>query len=429
VSFFCRVRLGLVGLLLGTGAITATPFPRTVSASRQFILFGDDAHLRGSVAQAAEQTKSELLAFLQIPDRWSVPILLNLAQPQANVPEIPPLALSFSQTGAGLKIQLDLLVGPEFDPAVLRRETLRALLLEMSYRTLPSLPGGDAYNPPPDWLVDGILAVNNPTPELLDALESAAAQPPRLKTLFTLHPALVDSQSRSLYRACSGAFLRTLVAPTDGRERLRRYINDWPVASADMMEDVRSNFPALGKDEAEMEKNWRASIARIALEQRVALLGLDATSQQLDECLQQTVAHDASGKNALTLEQAGSTRRAKLEKPAARVVAQRLMLLGTQAHPLLRPIVADYQFAAEALARGHERGLTKRLAAAAALRLRVTTRMREVDDYMNWFEATQSQTSSGRFRDYIRAAETRERASPRHDPLSVYLDAMETEVQ
>jgi hypothetical protein len=105
------------------------------------------------------------------------------------------------------------------------------------------------------------------------------------------------------------------------------------------------------------------------------------------------------------------------------------MLLSTHAHPLLRSIVTDYQKAAGTVARGRTRGLTKRVAATAALRKRVSGRMSEVDDYMNWFEATQLRSPSGAFRDYLRAAETNETSPRRRDPLSVYLDAMEAQVQ
>jgi hypothetical protein len=408
---------------------TAPTVPRTVSASRQFIVFGDDARLRSSVAQAAELGKNELLTLLQIPDRWSVPILLNLGQPQANVPEIPPVALNFSQTGAGLKIQLDLLIDRGWDPAILRREVLRALLLEMSYRAFPSLPAGEIYNPPPDWLVDGILAFNNPSPDLFDALESVSAKPPSLRDFLALHPALLDSQSRAFYRVCAGVLLRTLLAPANGRARLAQFIADWPGATPDAMADLRAHFPSLGKDEAAMQKNWDASVARIANEQRFALFGFGETSEQLDDCLQQNIGRDQDEKNRLILEKAVAVVPAKIDREAARGLGQRLMLLSAHAHPLLRSIVADYQHAAEALARGRPRGLTKRLAATAALRRRVADRMREVDDYMNWFEATQSQSSSGTFRGYMRAAETSDAIPRRHDPLSVYLDAMETQVQ
>lgn len=56
--------------------------------------------------------------------------------------------------------------------------------------------------------------------------------------------------------------------------------------------------------------------------------------------------------------------------------------------------------------------------------------MQEIDDYMNWFEATKSRRASGAFNDYMRAAElAAQRPQMRHDPISLYLDALETQFQ
>jgi len=48
---------------------------------------------------------------------------------------------------------------------------------------------------------------------------------------------------------------------------------------------------------------------------------------------------------------------------------------------------------------------------------------------MNWYEATQAKTASGAFRDYLHAADRSEEAPRRHDALSVYLDALETQLK
>ena len=55
--------------------------------------------------------------------------------------------------------------------------------------------------------------------------------------------------------------------------------------------------------------------------------------------------------------------------------------------------------------------------------------MSEIDDYMNWFEATQMSSGSGNFTGYLKAADQSQGPAPRrHDPLSVYVDALEDQV-
>jgi hypothetical protein len=149
----------------------------------------------------------------------------------------------------------------------------------------------------------------------------------------------------------------------------------------------------------------------------------------LDEFLQTKMAKDHAGKNALTLDEALRVRRPQVDISATREVAQHLMFLAARAHPLLRPVVLDYQLMAQSLADKKWRGLSRRAAVTVQLRARVSSRMREAEDFMNWFEATQANTSSGDFGDYVRAARTTEEVTRRRDAISVYLDAMELQFQ
>src|SRR5260370_2105438 len=107
---------------------------RTVSPSQQFIIYGANAALRGALSELAEQTKANLIALLQQHDRWTTPIVINLQPQQANLPEIPPTDLRFSQTGSGLNLQLDLTIAQNWDASLMKRDFLRAILLEMIYR-------------------------------------------------------------------------------------------------------------------------------------------------------------------------------------------------------------------------------------------------------------------------------------------------------
>ena len=114
-------------------------------------------------------------------------------------------ALHFSQTGAGLKLQLDLTIAADLKSAAIERELLRAILLEMIYRGRPDIAPGTAFVEPPDWLLDGALAMapgQNSKP-LADALEPVirASKTIPLSEFLRQHPALLDSPGRSLYRS------------------------------------------------------------------------------------------------------------------------------------------------------------------------------------------------------------------------------------
>ena len=102
------------------------------------------------------------------------------------------------------------------------------------------------------------------------------------------------------------------------------------------------------------------------------------------------------------------------------------MVLGVRANPVCRPIVLEYQRIASTLARGKTSGIGRRLTRLGDAREKLISRVQEIDDYMNWFEATQSNAGSGAFTNYLKAAEPAETAH-RHDAISIYLDSIETQ--
>src|SRR5215471_17346266 len=223
---------------------------RSVSPSQQFIIYGANARLRGAVSELAEQTKSNLLGLLRQPDRWKTPIVVNLQPQQANVPEVPAAELRVSQTGFGLKLQLDLTIAQDFDASLMERELLRAILLEMIYRKQPDIATGTVLVQPPNWLLDGVLAL---TPgrdrDLLVQALSTGEKTVSLEELLQQRTGLLDSTGRLLYRAYSFALVQSLIDGTDdGRARLWRYIDNLSNASNDPLADLKTQFPVLGGD-------------------------------------------------------------------------------------------------------------------------------------------------------------------------------------
>ncbi len=383
------------------------------------MVFGGSTELRGLVSGAAEGVKARLLGLLQAPDRWKIPILINLQMPQANLPEVGPAALRFSQTGAGLKIQVDLLVPRKFDPATLTHEVTRALLLEMTYRASPELPAGQPYTPPPEWLVEGLEGADN-NGEPLPATNFMT-----LAKLLQQDPALLDSQSQLLYRAQASVLTRTLATMPGGASALKALILNLPQARGDPLADLQRHFSSLGSTPEEMEKTWQKTLARTSTGQSSVLDAFATTGSALDEILKTKIADN--GKTSFL--EACRNSRTRVEAKAAQTLSQNLMLLSARAHPLLRPVMLEYEQMSEALSKNRRRGVAARAKRAADLRAKLQSRMESVDDYLNWFEATQAADSSGQFSGYLRAAENLEAVSRRHDPLSVYLDAMDAQVQ
>ena len=106
------------------------------------------------------------------------------------------------------------------------------------------------------------------------------------------------------------------------------------------------------------------------------------------------------------------------------------MLLSTQSHPIYRPIVQEYQAIATLLSKNKTHLIARRLARIESYRQEIDEQMGNIDDYMNWFEATQLSASSGAFSDYLQGARAIAEPEPRRrDSISVYLDSIESQME
>jgi hypothetical protein len=404
----------------------------SVSPSRQFVIYGADAPLRGTISELAEQTKSNLLTLLRQRDEWKTAVIINLQPQQANLPEIPPANLRVSQTGFGVKLQLDLTVGQNLDASLVERQLLRSILFEMIYRDEADLGPGATLVEPPDWLVEGALALTpgREREALVEAL-SKADKGKSLEEFLGEHFDLLDSAGRMLYRAYSVALVQLLLDEGGGRARLARYISsNLRHASNDPFADLKACFPQLRDN---VEKQWGSTVARLSEHQTYQLLTFAESERRLDELLQIKISDGPRNRGRPKAANLGELSRRKLspeEKAAVNHMSQGLLLLVGTVHPVLRPVAREYQQIAALLIRGKRRGIAKRVSYLDGTRKELAARMGDIDDYMNWFEATQMENQSGAFSDYLKAANQSQVSAPRRrDPLSVYLDALEDQIE
>jgi hypothetical protein len=402
---------------------------QSTSTSRQFIVYGADVPVRGALCELAEKTKRELLAVLSQRDSWTTPIVINARYPQANLPELPRLNIDVGQTGFGLKLQLEIAIDASVNRPAVRREILRALLLEMMYRAEPQLPAGTAYTSPPDWLLEGIPG---------EQLESSRD---RVSTLLTLSAAkgglplekfleqrieLLDAAGRDLYRAYAFALVDLLSRGPDGMERLNRYVSGLPASSNDSLAELQRYFGEMFAPE-NIEKTWQTHIAQLSSTQPYQLLTNAETQQRLDALLHLKISEHGKV-TTFDLAEFPALMKEKSARPALGALAHNLGVLATRAHPVYTPIIANYLEIIGQLLRGKTLSVPRRLTQLADLRKAIAGQMREIDDYMNWFEATNLAGPSGQFADYMEAAErAAQPVKMKRDAITVYLNSVETQ--
>ena len=405
-------------------AVYAIQPGHSTSPSRQFVIYGADAKVRGAISGLAERTKTNLLGLLRQRDDWKTPVVVNLQSQQSNFPELPPTDLRFSQTGFGIKLQLDLTISKNVDVSLVEQEVLRAILLEMIYRKQPHIPVGTMLVEPPDWLIDGTLALA-PGPErgpLIEALDNTE-KPLPLEKFLRQRPGLLDSTGRTLYRAYAFVLVQMLVDTKNGGAQLAKYIDHLYDSSNDPLADLTTQFPLL-KDDA--EKTWQLALSRLKSQQTFRLLTFAESEQHLDELLRVEISEPNKPVKLVRLDELTQHKLSASEKMALDQLKRDLMFLVPQTNPVLRPIGREYQEIIALLARGKRRGLSKRLSRLELTRQQLAARMTEIDDYLNWFEATQMNSGSGNFTGYLKAVnQSQLPAQRRRDPLSIYVDALE----
>ncbi len=405
-------------------AANAAQPEHSTSPSRQFVIYGANAKVRGAMSGLAEQTKSNLLALLRQRDDWKTPVVVNLQSQQSNLPELPPADLRFSQTGFGIKLQVDLTISNNVDVSLVERELLRAILLEMIYRNQPHITAGAVLVEPPDWLIEGALALapgGDRTP-LIEAIGNTE-KPLPLEKFLSQRSGLLDSTGRTLYRAYAFALVQMLLDAKNGGAQLAKYINHLYDSSNDPLANLEAQFPSL-RDDA--EKNWQLALNRLTSLQTFRLFTFAESDRRLDELLTVKISEPNKPVKLVRFDELAKHKLSASEKMGLDQLRRDLLVLVPQNNPVLRPIGHEYQSIAALLARGKRRGVPKRLAHLELTRQQLAARMTEIDDYMNWFEATQMNSGSGNFTGYLKAVDQSQlRAERRRDPLSVYVDALE----
>ncbi len=418
-----------------TWPLAAVLPPRTISVSRQFALYADDATQRSASASIAEEVKLALLEALGLKDEWKCMIVVLLRRPSPSEPDAPPRLLTVGQTGAGLKIQLELALGEAGRGLRFRDEVLRALLAELSYRPVTDLPAGAPFRAPPDWMVEGLGAFFDsvrddgtdgfPTELFQTLLRAGPGFDPF--SFLSRSPAGLDATSRQLYRACAFGVIRLLLRDLPGgRVGLIAMLRALPESGRGDVGDLPRFCPELAQSADGLARWWAIALSRAAAPDPRRLLSAAETDAQLARLL--AFPPEPPQLSATLADMPARLGDRKRRDPAAAQLAgarTSLLSLLVRAHPMIRPsIVEGIQLIDLALAR-KTGDLAGRLRAFDQSRRAALRTGDAVADYLNWYEATQMTEPSGAFA----ASARREEAPPaRHDAVTEYLDALESEL-
>ncbi len=429
------MKAAFAAFLVFSAAVHAAPITiqkRSVSTSRQFVVYCDNLEVRLAVTGFAEETKAGVLNLLGQADGWKVPVVIELRRDLANDARRPASTVAMSEIEEGFKIEVQ--VGLERDPreTQLQQQIVRAILLEFAYRDSPNaVRAGTPYLEPPAWLVAGLAQTlqsrqNDDDASVFRSL-IAGGKLPSLPELLNQKFDRLDSTSRQLYRMYAMSLVHLLIERPEGRASIAKILRALPEGE-DATAGVMKAFPILAGEGKSVEKWWALGVARLSATDRYKGFSMAETERKLVPLLSLEL---TSGKSGAARKFELGEFKTYLKNPASRTLlkqtATALSALGATAHPLFRPIIYEYQLIASNLARGKTRRITARLNAATKYRELVLQKMDQIADYMNWFEATRVPTRSTAFDDYLKSARdltATDTGVRRDDAISRYLDQM-----
>ena len=400
---------------------------KTTSASGQFVIYSKDAARRTSIAQRADEARAEWLRKTGDDGASSHTIiiqdLIGSAKPRGNA---NALTRMFEGDGGEMKVQTDIYDASVFRSMALEMEIYRALGLDWIYRKHPPKTG-KTFHSPPAWLLEGLVEEKrireNGTPDGVYATLLKSDHPPKLEDFLKAKPELMEATSLALYRTQALALLKALQQLPDGQKGLGQFLGSLADNDADL-KTLLAAYPSLENSPSRLGKLWTLSIARNSASKGGEPLSIGETVRALKVLLEVSAPIDPK-KPAL-----GNATAAAAFPPLAkseggpylmRQKSAEFMSLEFRAHPLLKPVIAEYRKITTTLASKPKKNVDKEIVETGKILDLLLQRTGKVDDYLNWFEATQLDTLSENFLEVTNLPE----APRRTDPITAHLDAIE----
>lgn len=408
---------------------------RSVSNSKQFIIFCQDAALRGRVVGFVEEVKTDTLRLLGESDRWKIPVVISLERAAVPSAVETPVAVLVQETPEGPKIQIDVRIGDDPAAVNLQRHIVRTVLLEFAYRER-AIRGGQPIVDPPWWLVAGIVESIRQRDAGVDTdlfrRLVATNKMPTIEQFLSQHTDDLGAAAQAMDDAGAMALFQLLLEQPAGQNSLVRLLRQWPELHDDPITALTKTFPGLGEGSAAVQKWWTLNLARLAASDRYKGLSMEDTDHELNALLDVTLTMDKAGtQHTFHIGEFEKFLKMKGARPALAARHGEVLALATRASAIFRPVVAGYEQILSSLMNGRTRGVRERIVRVEIYRESVLHRMGEIADYLNWYEATQMHERSDAFEGYLRAVREAERDTRKTDSATAigkYLDELEKEL-
>ena len=447
------------------------------SATRQFIVHGDDSVARGVMCVYCERTKSDLLSLLKLRDRWRYPVVIqmrgDLRDANTGLSIRPSI---YKLPDDKFRFQIDINLGDKFKAELLKEEIVKMLVAELIIKSERRTVVSNETGVIPEWIRIGLVEVlNYEGRKLNDGLLSKFLRKGKvlsLKEILVSETKEMDSISQEIYRTSCGALVYALLSQDGGSARLQSYLLEFNPGEEKSLDKVKRVFPNSGATNESLEEWWGVECARMAEPKATDILNPIETEKELVECLKIKIVFSKTKQSSDSQKKKiGDSIKSIFKKPTSqnadlskgsdekkleydfliydlneyknfvdrddistslerslKMNETKLLKLSYRAFPLFRPIIQEYQKILVNISGGKIKGLDKRLEDLKYIRNSMIKSTDHASDYLNWFEATQIKNRSDKFEDYQKTYNELNLPLPaRKDNLSEYLDEFDKE--
>lgn len=404
------------------------------------VVVGADSKLRVVIVQDAEQMIRLLDSLAEPPPGVPFSVRVILHPPVNGKPSV--IAREFLQTDDLkkkylLEVKMRLGQGNSFDKSALDRTLLEMLLIERTLRALPSDETVERVEVRP-WLIDGISEAilwknGKGDRRIYASLVESGGWMAVEKLVEKEAVSEMNTLSRELFRASSGALVMALLAQPQGKLAMENYLSKVATFEGEHLTLLRTHFPQVNLGREGLERWWMLQVAAMSEAPLSEAMTIPETEAELKKSLKlyfKTATGRTIQKNLDAWTEIGELETEEERIAVVRPAADLLTNLSYRCFPTYRSVLVGYLQILEAIAMGEAKDaaeVEKIFENLRVYREAESTRYELMVDLLDYYHISTVQTESGEFEDYLKFKKNVEsRPEKKDDPFNRYLDRVQS---
>lgn len=370
----------------------------------QFRGVGGEDSPRGALILLAEEMKRDFLSLCGLSDDWKTPVELRLGDPQP----LNPIVTRLLEIDGQRKFILELHVDHGLDQERFRRAIFSLIIYDHALRGRSAPEASIEASP---WLIDGLIEAVDWKRGKSDRMQYRALF--ESGGVFDLDELLsktetayrgMDAASRAAFRVSSGVLVMALLEQSDGIRHFQDFLREVTTFEGEMNLLLSRHFPGVNLSSRGLEKLWSLQLAHQGgLNSLTDVLGIRQSDEALDHALKLLIRNEEGLLERRPLSDwallSGLSDQERME--AVRLAENELVRASYRCFPPYRQILSEYQKILIDLSRDKSGEVPERLERLAGARRDLLIQAEKGRDYLDWFEITRADQSSGEFKDYM----------------------------